>query len=413
MEFIGDFHIHSRFARACSKDITLDKLEYYAKIKGLNILGTGDFTHPTHFKEISSMLTEDENGILWSKNKFPFIWQTEISLMYTHNKKGRRIHHLVLAPNKEVVQQITKFLGKKGRLDYDGRPIFGISSIEFVESLINISKDIEIIPAHSWTPFFGILGSKSGYDSVDECFEEKAKYIHAIETGMSSDPPLNWRVSSLDKYNLVSFSDIHSYWPWRIGREATIFDCKIAYKDIINAIRTGQDLKGTIETVPDYGRYHIDGHRNCNISLYPQESKELKGICPKCKRPLTLGVAYRVEELADRPKETIRKNAPKYYEIIPLTELIAAVYNIKQLHSKKVWEIYNKLIKHFNSEFNILLNISEQDLLKVIDKKLADIIIKNRENKLKIKPGYDGVYGEIILEDAQKASSAQKSIAQF
>src|SRR3989344_4595237 len=351
MRIIGDFHIHGPHAQACSKNTTLKLLEDNAKIKGLNILGTGDCLHPKWFQNITSELNEDENGILWSKNKFPFIWQSEISLMYSHNGKGRRIHHVLLYPNKEVVDMMR-----------------------------SISEDIEIIPAHAWTSWMSIFGSKSGFNSVEECFEDRAKYIHAIETGMSSDPPMNRRISKLDKYNLVSFSDPHSYHPWRLGREATMFNVKnINYKSIINAIRTGDGLAGTIEVNPSYGKYHVDGHRACGVVLEPEQTKKLNGICPVCKNPLTIGVAYRVEELADREKP---KNVPYFKEVIPLTELIASLYDIKQLSSKKVWEIYNTLIKNFNNEYNILLNVSFEDLKKVVDEKLANLIILNRDNKL-------------------------------
>ncbi len=415
MQLIGDFHIHGRYAQACSKTTTLEDLERNAKIKGLNVLGTGDAQHPKWFQEITSKLVEDENGILWTKNKFPFIWQTEISLAYTHNGKGRRIHHVVLFPNKDVVEQFTLSLLKRGRIDYDGRPIFGMSSIEFLEMLRSISNDIEVIPAHAWTSWMAIFGSKSGYDSVEECFEEKSKYIHAIETGISSNPPMNRRISKLDKYNLVSFSDPHSSNPWRLGREATIFDCDLKYKSLIKAIRTGEGLKGTIEANPEYGKYHVDGHRACNVVLEPAETKKLNGICPLCKKPLTIGVAYRIEQLADRKEP---KNVPDFKEVIPLTELIAAVFGIKQLGSKKVWEIYNKLIKNFNNEYNVLLKISIGDLKKVIDEKLANVIILNRENKLKINPGYDGVYGTIILDnnpqqEPKKFKKTQANLTDF
>ncbi len=407
MQLIGDFHIHGRYAQACSKTTTIEDLERNARIKGLDILGTGDAQHPKWFQEITSKLTEDENGILWTKSKFPFIWQTEISLAYTQDNKGRRIHHVVLLPNKEIVEQFRDALLKKGRIDYDGRPIFGWSSIEFLEILRSISTDIEVIPAHAWTSFFGILGSKSGFDSVEDCFQEKAKHIHAIETGISSNPTMNRRISKLDKYNLVSFSDPHSSHPWRLGREATLLDCDLTYKAILNAIRTGKGLKGTIEANPEYGKYHIDGHRNCNIFLEPSETKKLNGICPVCKNPLTIGVAYRIEQLADRKEP---KNVPHFKEVIPLTEVIAAVYNIKQLQSKKVWEVYNKLIKNFSNEYNILLNVTIDELKKVIDEKLAEVIILNRENKLKIQPGYDGVYGKIILDNNKVESKPQKFI---
>lgn len=409
MSFIGDFHIHGPYAQACSKNTTLESLERNAKLKGLNILGTGDAQHPLWFKEITSELTEDENGILWSKNKFPFIWQTEISLAYTHNGKGRRIHHVILLPNKEVVEQFTAELLKRGRIDYDGRPIFGMSSIEFLDMLRSISHGIEVIPAHCWTSYFGILGSKSGYDSVEDCFEEKSKHIHAIETGMSSDPKMNRRISGLDKYQLVSFSDAHTSQPWRIGREATIFDCDLKYKNIIEAIRTGNGLSGTIEVDPKYGKYHEDGHRICGVHINFKESKKLGKICPKCGKEMTIGVEYRVDELADREKPI---NTPDFKTLIPLTELISSVYSIKQLQSKKVWEVYNKLINEFDNEYDILLNIPAKDLNRIIHQKLTNLIIKNRENKLNIEAGFDGVYGKILLREEEKAQN-QKTLTNF
>ncbi len=398
MQIIADFHIHSRFARACSKQITLENLEKYARIKGINLLGTGDFTHPSWFREIKENLQEDDNGILWSKSKFPFIWQTEISLMYSQDGKGRRVHHVILAPNGECVEQLIDILKKKGRIDYDGRPIFGFSSIEFVDMLIGISKDFEIIPAHAWTPWFGIFGSKSGFDSVEECFKERSKFIHAFETGMSSDPAMNWRLSKLDKYIPVSFSDMHSFWPWRIGREATVFDTEINYKAIINALRTRQGLKATIETDPNYGKYHFDGHRNCDASFSPDETRKLNGICPRCRSALTIGVLNRVEQLADREEGYTPENTIPFKKLIPLSELISAVYGFGLVSSRKVWEIYNKLINQFGNEYEILLNADERTIAEASDEKLAKVVMQNREGKIKIKPGYDGVYGVPVIE---------------
>lgn len=413
---IADLHIHSRYSQGCSRNIDLDNLEKYAKIKGVDLLGTGDFTHPSWIKEIDEKLTE-ENGILKSKSGFPFLWQTEISLMYSQDGKGRRVHHVVLAPNREVVNQITEALVKKaGRvLDYDGRPIFGFSSIEFVDVMRSISDKIEIIPAHIWTSWFGILGSKSGFDSVQECFQEKSKYIHAIETGLSSDPPMNWRISNLDKYNLVSFSDNHSFWPWRLSREATIFDCDIDYDLILKAIRTGDGLKGTVEVKPEYGKYHWDGHRNCGICLSPKESKELNRICPKCGKPLTIGVEYRVGELADRDEGFVRKDKKEFFDVIPLTELIVYNENVKQLGGVKVWKVYNQLIEKFGNEYNILLKVSEEELVRVAGERLAKLILLNRNMKLNIKPGYDGVYGEIIENGFERSSfkKVQKNLGDF
>jgi len=246
-----------------------------------------------------------------------------------------------------------------------------------------------------------LFGSKSGFDSLEECFQDQVKHIYAIESGMSADPPMLWRFK--ENVNIVSFSDAHSFWPWRIGREATIFEIpELSYQNIIKAIRTGLGLQATIETVPAYGKYHWDGHRNCNFSCPPEETKHLNGICPKCKRPLTIGVDYRVEEIAKEPPNYKPENPIPFYELIPLHELIAAVYNIKQLNSKTIWNIYNNLIEKFYNELNILLNIPKEELIKSeIDEKLVELILLNRDNKLKIKPGYDGVYGKVLLPEKQ------------
>ena len=414
MHIIGDFHIHGRYAQACSKKTTLEDLERNARIKGLHILGTGDAQHPLWHKEITSKLTEDKNGILWSKTKFPFIWQTEISLMYSQGGRGRRIHHVVLFPNGEVVKQFIDALLKKGRIDYDGRPIFGMSSIEFLDMLRSISSDIEVIPGHAWTSFFGILGSKSGFDSVEECFQERAKYIHAIESGISSDPAMNWRISSLDKYNIVSFSDPHSSHPWRLGREATIFDLKeLTYKNILQAIRTGIGIKGTIETPPEYGKYHFDGHRACGVMMAPAESRKLNKQCPKCKQEMTIGVEYRVEQLADRPVGYVKPNAPFFHSLIPLHELLGSVYNIKLMTSKKLTALYQQLIGKFGTEYNVLLEAPQPALAQVVDPAVVQVILKNRAKDLKLQPGYDGVYGTILLDQADKALKKQKALTDF
>jgi len=285
----ADLHIHSRYSRATSKNLSIKNLEKWARIKGLNLLGTGDFTHPEWLKELKNELKEDE-GILKTESGFNFILQTEISLMYSQDGKGRRIHLLILAPSFEIIDQINSYLGKKGRVDYDGRPIFNIPCYELVENLMSISKDIEIIPAHCWTPYFGIFGSITGFGSMDDAFKDKVKYIHAFETGLSSDPEMNWRLSALDKFSILSFSDSHSFWPWRLGREATVFDLKkISYKDLIYSIRN-KKIEFTIETNPAYGKYHFDGHRLCNYSCSPEESIKNNNICPVCKKPLTIGV---------------------------------------------------------------------------------------------------------------------------
>lgn len=396
----ADLHIHSRFSRACSKDITIDNLVKWAKIKGINLLGTGDFTHSTWLEEIKEKLSDNGKGFyLHKETGFPFILTGEISLIYTQ-EKGRRIHLVLLAPSLEIVDKINSYLDTKGRRDYDGRPIFKIPADEFTREMRKISHAIEIIPAHIWTPWFGIFGSMSGFNSLKEAFKDELKEIHAIETGMSSDPAMNWKIKELNDKSIVSFSDSHSFWPYRLGREATIFKKTDSYFELIKQLREN-DFVGTIETDPGYGIYHWDGHRNCNFSCPPEKTRELGGLCPICKKPLIVGVEYRVEELTtqnsdDNPKKKF------YYKILPLHEIISLALGIS-MQSKKVWDVYNSLIKEFENEFNILLKISkEQFLSKNVDDKLVELILRNRQGKIYVKPGYDGVYGVAELGEKQK-----------
>jgi len=397
---IADLHIHSRYSRATSKNINIENLVKYARIKGLGMLGTGDFTHPLWLSELKNKLKDNNEGICYYDD-FPFILTTELSLIYTEGK-GRRIHLVLLAPSIEVVEQINSWLLKKGRLDYDGRPIFNMSCTEFTEGIIKIDENIEIIPAHAWTPWFGIFGSMSGFNSLKEAFHEYTGKIHAIETGMSSSPDMNWRLSELNEKAIISFSDAHSFWPFRLGREATIFNGNVnnlKYSEIIKQIRENSFL-GTIETDPAYGKYHFDGHRLCNFSSSPQESKKLNNICPICHKPLIIGVENRVEELADNPKGFKPKNAKPFFKILPLHELIASI-RASSITSKKVWDEYNRVINSLGSELDILLNTEKEKLSKVADEKLVSMIMLNREGKIKVKPGYDGVYGEALLQEKQ------------
>ena len=393
---IADLHIHSRFSQACSKNINFENLVKWAKIKGLNLLGTGDFTHPVWFSEIKEKLIE-KNGLYYYQD-FPFVISGEISLIYTQ-EKGRRIHLVVLVPNLEIAERIHAYLDKKGRRDYDGRPIFKISGDEFVKEMMDISQDIEIIPAHIWTPWFGLFGSKSGFDSIQECFKDQAETIHAIETGLSSDPSMNWRIKELEDKAIVSFSDAHSFWPFRLGREATIFKKLDSYKELIMQIRENSFI-ATIETDPAYGKYHWDGHRICEFSCSPEKTKELGGICPICRKTLVIGVDNRLRELATNPSGFKTRNAKKFYKLLPLHEIIALLIE-SPMESKKSWEIYNRLITEFGNELDILLKIPREKLLR-FDAKLADLILKNREGKIKVIPGYDGEYGKALLEEKQK-----------
>lgn len=394
---ISDLHIHSRFSRACSKDLTFANLAKWARIKGINLLGTGDFTHPVWINEIKE-LKSNGKGFYYFEG-FPFIITGEISLMYTQGR-GRKVHLVLLVPSVEVAEKINLYLDTKGRRDYDGRPIFKIPCNEFVREMRKISEDIEVIPAHIWTPHFGMFGSKSGFDSIKECFLEEEKNIHAIETGISSDLEMNWKIKELESRAILSFSDSHSFWPWRLGREATIFKKCDSFKEIIRQIREN-DLIATVEVEPAYGIYHWDGHRDCNFSCEPKKTKELNGICPKCKKSMTIGVDYRVEELEDNPNYLNTKNKKLYFKLLPLHEVISLTCGVG-MNSKKVWEVYNNLIKEFGNEFNILLDVSKEGLLeKGIDEKLVYWIIKNRESKIKVQPGYDGVYGKALVGEVQ------------
>ncbi|MEK6913060.1 MAG: endonuclease Q family protein [Nanoarchaeota archaeon] len=396
--FFADLHIHSKYSRACSTNLSFENLVKWAKIKGLNLLGTGDFTHPIWFKEIKEKLIE-KNGFYYYED-FPFLITGEISLIYTQDK-GRRIHLVILVPNLEIAERINSYLDTKGRRDYDGRPIFKIPGNEFVEQLKNISKDIEVIPAHAWTPWFGIFGSMSGFNSLKECFKEQFEEIHAIETGMSSDPEMNWRIDELKNKAIISFSDAHSFWPFRLGREATIFRKVDSYKKIIGQIRE-KTFIATIETEPAYGKYHWDGHRLCNFSCSPEESKKLNGICPVCKKPLTIGVDNRVEELASYKRGYKLENAMPFYKVLPLHELLALALG-SPLESKNVWKAYNSLIEMFGNEFHILLDVSNEELLqKNVDEKIIELILRNRKEKIKIKPGYDGEYGKALMGNVEK-----------
>jgi uncharacterized protein (TIGR00375 family) len=385
--------------------MNIEALSNSAKVKGIDILGTGDFTHPLWLKELKEKLVFD-NGI-YTYDKTNFVLTGEIGLIYSKDKRVRKIHYVILAPDFAVVDQINEFLKKKGRVDYDGRPVFGMTSEVFIENVMGISTDIEIIPAHAWTPWFSIFGSMSGFDSVEECCGDQTKHIHALETGMSSDPAMNWRLSSLDKYTLVSNSDAHSAYPWRIGREANAFDLRsIDYHHMIRAIRTRDDFLFTVEVEPAYGKYHYDGHRNCNFHCTPDEAKRLNNICPKCGKQLTIGVLHRVEELADRPYGFVPDGSVPFKSLLPLSELIAAYLGV-QAFSKKTNALYDLFINRFGSEFNILLNVEKNDLAK-IDERIANLIIKNREVEIKVMPGYDGVYGKLIL-----GSTEQKGLNRF
>ncbi|MEM7825198.1 MAG: endonuclease Q family protein, partial [Candidatus Aenigmatarchaeota archaeon] len=410
-----DLHLHGRYSRATSHKMRVEEIARFARIKGLNLVGTGDFTHPKWLEELRNNLYEHDNGILKDKSGFNFILSTEIASIYSQNNQIKRIHNIILAPDFDTAEQISEELKRKGvNLEVDGRPMCGISCPELVEMLKSINEKIEIIPAHIWTPWFSLFGSKSGFDRIEDCFQDQTKHIHALETGLSSDPKMNWRLSQLDRFALVSFSDSHSFWPWRLGREATIFELKeMSYDNITKALRTKNGLVGTIEVDPSYGKYHYDGHRECKIFLEPKKAKRIGNICPVCKKPLTIGVLHRVEDLADRDEGFAPKDAKPFYSVLPLSEIISFILN-KNVISSIVAETYSKLINVFDSEFKVLLEAPVEEIKNITNEKIGEIIKKMREGKLKIRPGYDGVYGEIIeKENENKEKIPQKTLGDF
>ncbi len=414
MKFIADFHLHSKYSRATSKDMNLESLDKWAKIKGINVLGTGDFTHPEWFKSLKEKLTPAEPGLFKIKNgdgATRFILTSEISCIYSKNNRVRKIHIIIFAPSFGVVDKINAHLGWIGNLKSDGRPILGLDAKELAKIALGASKDCLVVPAHAWTPWFSIFGSKSGFDSIEECFEEYSKHIYAIETGLSSDPPMNWRLSALDKITLISNSDAHS--PQKIGREANVFDIEMSYGAITEAIKQGdpKEFLYTIEFFPEEGKYHYDGHRNCDVRLSPQESKKYNNTCPTCGRPLTIGVMNRIDSLADRKPGFKPERAIPFKSLIPLNEIIAESLGVT-VASKRVGEEYKNLIKKLGNEFNILLDVAKEDLAAATLPEIAEGIARVREGKVFITPGYDGVYGQIKIfsQGEQKALSKQGTL---
>lgn len=404
MEIFTDFHVHSKYSRATSKDMDLENLDKWAKIKGLNIIGTGDFTHPLWFKELKKKLKPAEPGLFkLKKSETRFILTSEISCIYSENGKVRKVHMLILAPSFKAVEKINYSLGLIGNLKSDGRPILGLNAKELVKIALTASKDCLLVPCHIFTPWFSVLGSKSGFDSLKECFNDYAKDIFAIETGISSDPGMISKISFLDNISLLSNSDAHS--PQKIGREANVFDTELSYFSIIKAIKEKKNFLYTIEFFPEGGKYHLDGHRACNIKTTPEHSKKYNNICPVCKKSLTIGVLNRAEELSDKRKPT---SMASFKSLVPLEEIIADFFNV-QVGSKKARKEYDSMILKLKNEFNILLFSSFEELKKATFPKLAEGIIRAREGKVFLEPGYDGVYGKVgIFSKKEKAELAKK-----
>ena len=409
MKMIADLHIHSRFSMATSKEGTPENLDFWARKKGISLIGTGDFTHPVWREELKERLVTEGNGLYHLRDeyvkeesrKFPgegtrFVVSGEISSIYKKNGKTRKVHNVILLPGLEAADAMAQRLEKIGNIHSDGRPILGLDSHDLLEMMLDVCPEGILIPAHIWTPHFSVLGAKSGFDSVEECFEELAPYIHALETGLSSDPAMNWRISKLDRYQLVSNSDAHS--PSKLGREANLLDIDCSYEGLYRAIQTGEGLEGTVEFFPEEGKYHFDGHRKCGVSLSPVEAERLGGICPVCGKKLTMGVDHRVEQLADRAEGFVKKDGKKYESLVPLPEVISACMGYSTA-SKKVQGCFEQMIQTLGTEFDILRNVPSEDIKSCAGERIAEGIENVRTGNVKRIPGYDGEYGKIELFD--------------
>ena len=409
MKTIADLHIHSRFSMATSKEGTPENLDFWARKKGISLIGTGDFTHPVWRGELKERLVSEGNGMYRLRDeyvkeesrKFPgegtrFVVSGEISSIYKKNGKTRKVHNVILLPSLEAADAMAQRLEKIGNIHSDGRPILGLDSHDLLEMMLDVCPEGILIPAHIWTPHFSVLGAKSGFDSVEECFEELTPYVHALETGLSSDPAMNWRISKLDRYQLVSNSDAHS--PSKLGREANLLDIDCSYEGLYRAIQTGEGLEGTVEFFPEEGKYHFDGHRKCGVSLSPVEAERLGGICPVCGKKLTMGVDHRVEQLADRAEGFVKKDGKKYESLVPLPEVISTCMGYSAA-SKKVQGCFEQMLQTLGTEFDILRNVPSEDIKSCAGERIAEGIENVRTGNVKRIPGYDGEYGKIELFD--------------
>jgi DNA helicase-2/ATP-dependent DNA helicase PcrA len=462
MEVIADLHLHSRYSRAVSQQMVIPEIAKWAVKKGINLVGTGDWTHPLWLRELKENLEEAEEGLYklkgegWEadsgsrskKKEIRFLLTTEISSIYTQGGKSHRIHNLIFAPNLAVVEKINEKLRNYGvNLLSDGRPVTGISSRDLTELVMGEDKNCLVISAHAWTPWYSLYGSQSGFNSIDECYQDMSKYIYAIETGLSSSPAMNWRVEELDNRSIVSFSDAHS--PQKLGREATVFEVEdLSYGNIRKAItqlsvlgsqlsdssqpvgqstgqpttdkpetenrqlKTDNRVASTIEFYPEEGKYHWSGHRNCGVKQSPEETKKLGTTCPVCGRKITVGVMHRVEELASRPANFQPAERPSFKMLVPLMEILSEVIG-NGVSSQNVENEYNRLTQYFGSEFEILLKTPLEEIAKIGGEKLAEGIKKVREGDIFVDPGYDGVFGTVKIWGETKKEAQPKQMGLF
>lgn len=426
MAYIADLHIHSRFSRACSQALNVPNLVEWAKLKGINLLGTGDFLHPLWLAELKNQLHEDGSGFLsYGTSEVKFILTVEVASIYNHKGATRRIHNLIFLPSFESASKLQQILlAKKATLASDGRPIVGISSKELLKIALDASEKAIFIPAHVWTPWFGIFGSESGYDSLADCFEEMIDFIYAVETGLSSDPAMNWRIAELDQRSIISSSDAHSL-P-NLARETTVFDKELGdgYEGLLDDLKN-QKIVGTIEFYPEEGKYHYTGHRSCNVRYSPDDTKIKGTICPKCGRRLTVGVMERVEAIASRSAKDLNlinkdgkvesgffSNRAGYKMLVPLIQIIAEALSSTPT-SQKVLTEYKKLSQHFGGEIKVLTRANLTEAEKIAGPKIAEGIRKVREGDLAIEPGYDGVYGVVKIWNADVDTQNNQSNPQL
>ena len=416
MKFVADLHVHSKFSRATSKDMTFDTMACWARAKGVRLLATGDFTHPEWLFLMKEKLEPAGNGFLRFRNgvqppensnlksfapsagEVAFVLSTELSFIYSKLGKVRKIHLLLLAPDLESVEKINTKLAGVGNLRSDGRPILGMDVKAFLRMIAAACPRCAVIPSHIWTPWFSLFGANSGFDAIEECFEEMTPFLFALETGLSSDPPMNRRLSALDRFALVSNSDAHS--PSKIGRESNVFDTEFSYAGLIGALRSKDPAKflHTVEFFPEEGKYYYDGHRKCGVVFAPGESLAHNDICPKCGKKLTIGVMHRVEELADRSSEAEAPFRTPHLSLVPLNEIVAEALG-KSPDCQSVWDVAFRFIREFGDEYKVLAEVPVADLLRVAPERVGEGVDRMRKGRIRIDPGHDGEYGSIRLFD--------------
>jgi len=401
---IADLHIHSRYSRATSQEMVVPKIVEYAKLKGIGMVGTGDFTHPAWLKELKANL-EYRDGI-YEYGGIRFVLNVEVNNIYTRQGRLRRVHNLIFAPDFQTVDRINQYLGRFGKLESDGRPILSLDTYDMYKALLDISPAVFMIPSHIWTPWFSLFGSNSGFDTIEECFGDLKGRFFAVETGLSSDPAMNWRLSVLDNYTLVSNSDAHS--PSRLGREANVFKDDLDYDGLCAVLKNPDPVRFlyTIEFYPEEGKYHFDGHRKCDVRLSPREARFNNNLCPVCSRNLTIGVLHRVEVLADREEGFLPARRIPYKNLIPLEEIIAEALNVGR-DTVVVRNEYLKLCRQFSSEFEVLIKTPFEALKDATQEKIAQGVVRARQGEVTINPGYDGEFGTVRIFPEENAAEPQ------